>query len=163
MITTTDVIYEVADAVATITLNRPDDLNTMGGQLVPMALQAMEQAAADNAVRAVILTGAGRAFCAGGDLRGMSAAIGGEEPPTLEASIARLRAAMTTSEVLHEMPKVTIAPINLPCACAGLAWASACDLRDCSESAKFNTAFMSAGMSRDFAGTSSLRLIVWPS
>jgi 2-(1,2-epoxy-1,2-dihydrophenyl)acetyl-CoA isomerase len=162
MITTTDVIYEVADGIATITLNRPDDLNTMGGQLVPLALRAMEQAAADDSVRAVILTGAGRAFCAGGDLRGMSAAIGGEEPPTLEASIARLRAAMHTSDLLHEMPKVTIAAINGACAGAGLAWACACDLRYCSESARFNTAFMTAGLSGDFGGTWTLPRIVGP-
>lgn len=162
MITTTDVIYEVADAVATITLNRPDDLNTMGGALVPMALEAMELAAADDGVLAVILTGAGRAFCAGGDLRGMSNALGGEAPPTLEESVARLRAAMTTSELLHEMPKVTIAAINGPCAGAGLAWAGACDLRYCSESAKFNTAFMTAGLSGDFGGTWTLPRIVGP-
>src|SRR5258708_9305778 len=162
MITTTDVIYEVADAVATITLNRPGGLNTMGGSLVPLALEGRGAAAADEGVRAVILTGAGCAFCAGGGLRGMSAAIGGEEPPTLEASIARLRAAMTTSEVLHDMPKVTIAAINGACAGAGLAWACACDLRYASDSAKFNTAFMTAGLSGDFGGTWTLPRIVGP-
>jgi 2-(1,2-epoxy-1,2-dihydrophenyl)acetyl-CoA isomerase len=162
MITTTDVIYEVADGVATITLNRPDDLNTMGGQLVPMTLQALEQTAADDSVRAVILTGAGRAFCAGGDLRGMSSALGGAAPPTLEESVARLRAAMKTSELLHRMPKVTIAAINGACAGAGLAWACACDVRYCAESARFNTAFMTAGLSGDFGGTWTLTRIVGP-
>jgi 2-(1,2-epoxy-1,2-dihydrophenyl)acetyl-CoA isomerase len=161
MITTTDVIYEVADGIATITLNRPDDLNTMGGELVPMAAQAMLQAAEDSSVRAVILTGAGRAFCAGGDLRGMRGGEGAAEV-TIEASVARLRGAMKTSELLHGMPKVTIAAINGACAGAGLAWACACDLRYAAQSAKFNTAFMTAGLSGDFGGTWTLPRIVGP-
>jgi len=162
MITTTDVIYKVAEGIATITLNRPDDLNTMGGELVPLTLQALERAAADNDVRAVVLTGAGRGFCAGGDLRGIGNALGAAAPPTLEESVARLRDAMKTSELLHEMSKVTIAAINGACAGAGLAWACACDLRYCAESAKFNTAFMTAGLSGDFGGTWTLTRIVGP-
>ena len=159
MISTKDVLYEVADGVATITLNRPEQLNTMGGQLVADTALALQEAAADDAVRAVILTGAGRGFCAGGDLRGMS---DGSEPPPVEESIARLREAMRTSELLHEMPKVTIAAINGACAGAGLAWACACDLRYAAESAKFNTAFMTAGLSGDFGGTWTLPRIVGP-
>jgi 2-(1,2-epoxy-1,2-dihydrophenyl)acetyl-CoA isomerase len=162
MIDTTDVIYEVADGIATITLNRPEHLNTMGGELVPMAADAMVQAAEDSSVRAVILTGAGRAFCAGGDLRGMRGRGEGAAEVTIEASVARLRGAMKTSELLHQMPKVTIAAINGACAGAGLAWACACDLRYCAESAKFNTAFMTAGLSGDFGGTWTLPRIVGP-
>jgi 2-(1,2-epoxy-1,2-dihydrophenyl)acetyl-CoA isomerase len=64
----TTVLYEAADGVATITLNRPDRLNTMTDELLVAALAALERAASDDAVKAVILTGAGRAFCAGGDL-----------------------------------------------------------------------------------------------
>jgi 2-(1,2-epoxy-1,2-dihydrophenyl)acetyl-CoA isomerase len=159
MIETQDVIYEVADGVATITLNRPDSLNTMGGSLVADTALALQEAAEDDTVRAVILTGAGKGFCAGGDLRGMS---GGGEPPPLEESIARLRDHMRTSEQLHEMPKVTIAAINGACAGAGLAWACACDIRYAAESAKFNTAFMTAGLSGDFGGTWTLPRIVGP-
>ena len=157
MIETQEVLYAVEGGVATITLNRPEHLNTMGGQLVPQAAEAMARAAADDSVRAVILTGAGRGFCAGGDLRGMSS---GSEPPPLADSIARLRDHMRTSELLHEMPKVTIAAINGACAGAGLAWACACDIRYAAESAKFNTAFMTAGLSGDFGGTWTLPRIV---
>ena len=64
--------YEVDDAVATITLNRPEAMNTMGEDLLPRALAHLSQAASDDAIRAVILTGTGRAFCAGGDLNAIS-------------------------------------------------------------------------------------------
>ena len=156
-----DVLYEAAGGVATITLNRPEQLNTMGGELVPQAAVAMARAAEDDSIRAVILTGAGRAFCAGGDLRGMGGGDG-EAPATVEASVARLRSHMRTSQLLHEMPKVTIAAINGACAGAGLAWACACDIRYCADSAKFNTAFMTAGLSGDFGGTWTLPRIVGP-
>jgi 2-(1,2-epoxy-1,2-dihydrophenyl)acetyl-CoA isomerase len=155
------VLHQVDGAVATITLNRPDQMNTMGDGLVEQAMGALEQCADDDAVRVVILTGAGRAFCAGGDLRGMAAG-GNGRPPSVESSITRLRGAMRTSQLLHEMPKVTIAAINGACAGAGLAWACACDLRYCAESAMFNTAFMTAGLSGDFGGTWTLPRIVGP-
>lgn len=156
------VLYEVDDGVATITLNRPEQLNTMSNDLLDAALAALEQAADDQGVRAVILTGAGRAFCAGGDLAGMAAGqaggIAGGDSST--GRIATLRHAMRSSQLLHDMPKATIAQINGPCAGAGLAWACACDLRYCGESAVFNTAFMTAGLSGDFGGTWTLPRIL---
>lgn len=155
------VIYEVEGAVATVTLNRPDRMNTLSEQLLEQALAVLESAAGDGAVRVVIMTGAGRAFCAGGDLSSMAdgtplAASGAE------ARVNRLRQAMRTSQLLHEMPKVTIAAINGACAGAGLSWACAADLRYCAESAMFNTAFMTAGLSGDFGGTWTLPRIVGP-
>lgn len=162
MITTTDVEYDVADGIATITLNRPEALNTMGGELVPGTASALAKAQADDSVRAVILTGAGRAFCAGGDLRGMRDHGEFAAQRTPEAAAARLREHMRTSEMLRSMPKATIAAINGACAGAGLAWACACDIRYCAESAKFNTAFMTAGLSGDFGGTWTLPRIVGP-
>jgi 2-(1,2-epoxy-1,2-dihydrophenyl)acetyl-CoA isomerase len=156
------VLYDVADAIATITLNRPDHMNTMGDGLVEETMAALEQAAEDDAVRAVILTGTGRAFCAGGDLRGMAAGGNGNRPATTEAAIARLRGAMRTSQLMHGMPKVTFAAINGACAGAGLAWACACDIRYAADTAVFNTAFMTAGLSGDFGGTWSLSRIVGP-
>lgn len=153
------VLYEVDAGVATITLNRPEHMNTMGDGLVEQTALALEQSADDDAVRAVILTGSGRAFCAGGDLRGMAAGAS-DRPTTVAGSIARLRGHMRTSQLLHEMPKVTIAAINGACAGAGLAWACACDLRYCAESAVFNTAFMTAGLSGDFGGTWTLPRLV---
>ena len=171
------VLYEVVGGVATITLNRPERLNTMSPALLSEAHAAMQEAASDDAVRAVILTGAGRGFCAGGDLQGMAAPADSGTPAdhgtptasgtpapkhTVEGDIANLRQHMRTSQLLHDMPKVTFAAINGPCAGAGLSWACATDIRYCAESAVFNTAFMTAGLSGDFGGTWTLPRIVGP-
>ena len=157
-------VYELDGAVATVTLNRPEAMNTMSEQLLEEVAAALEAAAADDAVRVVIFTGRGRAFCAGGDLSrfaaGTGRAVAGDE--SVESRVAGLRRATRTSELLHEMPKVTIAAINGACAGAGLAWACAADLRFAAESAKFNTAFVNAGLSGDFGGTWTLPRIVGP-
>lgn len=158
------VLYDVDGPIATVALNRPDRMNTMNQALLDGALSALQNAAGDDRVRVVIMTGNGRAFCAGGDL---SAMAGGTVPgldgaPAVQAQIDTLRYAMRTSQLLHDMPKVTIAAINGACAGAGLAWACAADLRYCAESAVFNTAFMTAGLSGDFGGTWTLPRIVGP-
>jgi 2-(1,2-epoxy-1,2-dihydrophenyl)acetyl-CoA isomerase len=117
-------------------------------------------------VRAVVLTGTGRAFCAGGDLQGFAGRqADGERPAgprSVGADVRRLRGYMRTSQLLREMPKVTFAAINGACAGAGLAWACAADIRYCAASAVFNTAFMTAGLSGDFGGTWTLPRIVGP-
>ncbi len=164
--------YQVDSGVATITLNRPEHLNTMNGALLDGVTEALEAAADDGTVRAVILTGTGRAFCAGGDLQAMAGGrpAGLEHSPDasragshgLQADIGRLRRAMRTSQLLREMPKVTFAAINGACAGAGLSWACAADVRYCAASAVFNTAFMTAGLSGDFGGTWTLQCIVGP-
>ena len=155
-----DVLCEIADGVATLTLNRPDRLNAMGGEILPLVLSELERLAADAAVSVVVLTGAGRGFCVGGDLSG-------DLPrelrvPELEGATAALRALMRSAELLREMPQVTIAAINGPCAGAGLAWACACDLRYAAASARFATAFVDAGLSGDFGGSWTLPRIVGP-
>jgi 2-(1,2-epoxy-1,2-dihydrophenyl)acetyl-CoA isomerase len=162
-----DVEYEVADAVATITLNRPESMNTMGGELLALTNAYLAQAASDGDVRAVVLTGTGRAFCAGGDLRAMASGNRGPPgqaigPASVSRSINDLRFHMRSSQLLREMPKVTIAAINGACAGAGFSWACACDLRYAAESAVFNTAFLTAGLSGDFGGTWTLPRIVGP-
>ena len=162
----TTVIYEQRDAVATITLNRPERLNTMSEELMAQALAAVERAASDDTVRVVILTGTGRGFCAGGDLgmlreRGQAVAAG-ESSVSRETRVAQLRRSMRSSQLLNEMDKVTIAAINGACAGAGFSWACACDLRFAAQGAKFNVAFRNAGLSGDFGGTWSLPRIVGP-
>jgi 2-(1,2-epoxy-1,2-dihydrophenyl)acetyl-CoA isomerase len=152
------VLYQQEGSVATVTLNRPDRLNAMTAGLLEATLSALESAAADDATRVVILTGAGRAFCVGGDLAAGLEGING--PPPLTSQTGQLRRFMRTSELLHDMPKITIAAINGPCAGAGLAWACACDLRYASASAVFNTAFLTAAVSGDFGGTWTLPRIV---
>jgi len=159
------VLYESAAGIATVTLNRPERLNTMGDDLLDRALEALERAACDASLRVVVLTGAGRGFCAGGDLDAMSRGQGGGAKRELShaENVGRLRRFMRTSQLLMEMDKVTIAAINGACAGAGLAWACACDLRFAAQSAKFNVAFRNAGLSGDFGGTWTLPRVVGPS
>lgn len=155
----TTVLYETDGPVATITLNRPDRLNAMNRELITTAVEVFEKAASDPSIRVLILTGAGRGFCAGGDLAGFA---GGEfkQAQPIEQRIAELRRSMRTSQILRESDMVTIAAINGACAGAGFSWALACDLRYAAASAKFSSAFLNAGLSGDFGGTYSLTHIL---
>jgi len=158
------VLYEQDGRIATIILNRPERMNTMGGDLNERMLDALQRAADDADVWAVIVTGAGRAFCAGGDLGAMKDR---QSDPMFAGSSAHgrvehLRRMMRSSQLLRDMPKVTIAAINGACAGAGLSWACACDLRYAAAGARFNVAFRGAGLSGDFGGTWTLPRIVGP-
>ena len=174
-----DVLFDKrSDGIAIITLNRPDSMNAMGGQLMPMLAQFLDQSRNDREVRCVILTGNGRAFCAGGDVKDMGrrpapaseggapAANGGEAAQTsviglLDAGVAVLRESqIRTSYVLHTMPKPTIAMVNGYAVGAGLSLALACDIRIASENAKFGTAFRNVGLSGDFGGSFFLQRLV---
>lgn len=150
------VLYESDGGIATITLNRPESLNAMNAELLQGTLAAVEQAAGDNDVRVVILTGAGRGFCSGGDLRATGTLGTGDR----ESQIGVLQQYERASRLLREMPKVTIAAVNGACAGAGLSLACACDLRYAAQSAKFVSAFVTAGLSGDFGGTWTLPRIV---
>lgn len=118
---------EVDGAVATVTFRRPERLNAFDTAVAESLAEQLRAAAADDAVRVVVLTGAGRGFCAGGDLHELA----GAEVPDAEALRATMRRLTQVSVLLHEMPKVTIAAINGPCAGAGLAFAA--DLRVAAE------------------------------
>ena len=159
-----DVLFDKRPSgVAVLTLNRPDSLNAMGGELMPLLAQYLNECASDSRVRCVVLTGAGRAFCAGGDVKGMAARkdiLGGngDMPTSISTLIARsvegLRQSQRdTSHKLHTMPKVTIAMVNGHAVGAGLSLALACDIRIASDRAKFGTAFRNVGFSGDFGGS----------
>ena len=166
----TDVLFEKRpNGVALITLNRPDSLNAMGGQLMPLLAAHLADCASDDSVRCVVLTGSGRAFCAGGDLKAMvagrDAVLGADDERSPAANFARgvemLRASQrSTSYVLHTMPKPTIAMVNGHAVGAGLSLALACDLRVASEQAKFGTVFRNVGFSGDFGGSYFLPRLV---
>jgi 2-(1,2-epoxy-1,2-dihydrophenyl)acetyl-CoA isomerase len=156
---TETVRYDVAGPVATITLNRPERLNAMTTELIEGVLDRLQQAAADEAVRVVVLTGAGRGFCAGGDLNETGGWIADPDRPEQDA-VAELKHFHQVTTLLHEMPKPTIAAVNGPCAGAGLSWACACDLRIAAQSAVFRTAFLSAGLTGDFGGTWTLTRLI---
>ena len=148
--------YHAKNGIATITLNRPESLNAMNAALLQGAVDALESAAIDPEIRVVIFTGAGRGFCAGGDLSARDTLGTGN----LESRIGVLQNLQRSSKLLREMPKVTIAAINGPCAGGGFSWAAACDLRYTATSAKFTTAYLNAGLSGDFGGTWTLPRIV---
>jgi len=115
------VIYKADGGVATITLNRPDKLNAMNADLLQGAVDAFEAAANDPGIRVVIFTGAGRGFCAGGDLSSPDTLGSGDT----ESRISVLQTLQRSSTLLREMPKVAIAAINGPCAGGGFSWAAA--------------------------------------
>jgi 2-(1,2-epoxy-1,2-dihydrophenyl)acetyl-CoA isomerase len=152
-----ELIETISDGVATLTLNRPDRLNALSAPIMEGLLEALPRLANDPAVGAIVLTGAGRAFCAGGDVKRMA-----EEtvPRSSEEDVARLRSRMEASRLLHEILKPTIAMVNGPAAGAGLAMALACDLRIAGESARFVTAFAKVGFSGDFGGSYFLSKLV---
>jgi len=156
---TQDLIESVKDGVATLTLNRPDRLNALSGPMLDALLEALSRLADDSSVGVVILTGAGRGFCAGGDVKAMAEGreFGGD---TLEEKAQGLRAKMEVSRWLHEMPKPTIAMVRGAAAGAGLSLALACDLRVASDTARFATAFARVGYSGDFGGSWFLTQLV---
>ncbi len=152
-----ELLESVTDRVATLTLNRPDRLNALSAPMLDGLLEALPRLAADPGIGVVILTGAGRGFCAGGDVKNMAEGSG---QLGVEDAVQRLRGRMEVSRLLHEIPKPTIAMVNGPAAGAGLAMALACDLRVASESARFITAFAKVGFSGDFGGSYFLSKLV---
>jgi 2-(1,2-epoxy-1,2-dihydrophenyl)acetyl-CoA isomerase len=160
-----DVLFEKRpDGVAIITMNRPESLNAMGGELVPLIGQYLAESDQDRAVRCVVLTGNGRGFCAGGDVKGMQRR---NAPPSadgaprevnfvsqLERSVTDLRLSHDTTTLrLHTMSKPTIALVNGVAVGAGFSLALACDVRIASDQARFGTAFKNVGLSGDFGGS----------
>src|SRR5437764_1840144 len=154
-----DLLEGRKDKVAVLTLNRPDRLNAMSPAMLDALLEALPRLAADPEVGVVVLTGAGRGFCAGGDVKAMA---GGREfgGTTLEEKAQALRSRMEVSRWLHEMPKPTIAMVRGAAAGAGLSLALACDLRVAGDSARFATAFARVGYSGDFGGSWFLTQLV---
>lgn len=136
-------LYDVTGNRATITLNRPDRLNGITNTMMRELHEVVSAVAQDPEVRIVQLTGAGRGFCPGADLKAYSS---GEPQEPNRKEYFQITA------MLHEMPKVTVAAINGACAGAGFGWACACDLRYASSRATFNTAFLGVAISGDMAG-----------
>ena len=148
-----DLLVEIHDGVAVLTMNRPDRLNALSQAMIDTAIATLERCASDPAVGCIVLTGAGRGFCAGGDVTAMGG--GPSSSLTLEQQVDRQRAIQRFAGLLHTMPKVSIAAINGPCAGAGMGLALACDLRLAADHAKLTTAFAKVGFSGDFG-------ITWP-
>ena len=147
------------DGVATLTLNRPDRLNALNNELAVALNQALGRIATDKHLEVVVLTGAGRAFCAGGDLAVIAAGretndVGGLEP--------LLRAGMNAVLTMRTMRQPVIAAVNGPAAGAGMNIALAADLRIVSEAATFGQNFAKVGLFPDYGGTFFLPQLVGP-
>jgi 2-(1,2-epoxy-1,2-dihydrophenyl)acetyl-CoA isomerase len=155
---TDDLLETCAEGVATLTMNRPERRNAMSRPMLDAMQDALVRLAADSAVGCVVLTGAGSAFCAGGDIKAMTERADADK--TLEEKARDLRARMEISRLLHEMPKPTIAKVRGAAAGAGLSLALACDLRIASDNSKFTTAFARIGFPGDFGGTYFLTKLV---
>lgn len=147
------ILIDVRDGVGLITLNRPDKLNAMTGAMLAVLRARVAAVRDDPEVGCVVLTGAGRGFCAGGDLSDQADRKPHCPPPTMSERAERLARFTEAATMLHDMPKPTIALINGPCAGAGFSLAGACDLRFMAESAFLTSAFLHAGVSGDFGGS----------
>lgn len=140
---------EIQDKVLVLTMNQPEKLNALSGDMISAFKSALSDCVTDPEVGAVLVTGAGRGFCAGGDISTM----GGGADLSYEERIDRQRVGQELSRLLYTIPKVTIAAVNGAAAGAGLGIAMSCDLRLASEKAKFTTAFSKVGFGGDY-GTS---------
>src|SRR5258706_3399587 len=145
------ILSSVTDRVATLTLNRPDKLNALDAETLAQCVRTLEAWSEDPNVAVVVLTGAGRAFCAGGEIGGMAKA--NTAPRPLEEQIDTLRRLQRFSHLLHTMPKVTLASVNGFAFGAGLGICLACDLRMASDKAAFGTAYAKVGFGGDFGTT----------
>lgn len=155
-----DVLYAVEDGVATLTLNRPERMNTISGPMLDRLTELLVQANGDPAVRVVVLTGTGRAFCAGLDL---NAATKGEGIGSSSAAMnATIDLRNTPPTVLFAMDKPTICALNGSAAGYGMDMAIGCDIRIMGESAKLAAAFVKRGIVPESGGTWLLpRLLGW--
>lgn len=152
MATYETITYEAAGGVGTLTLNRPEQFNGMTVRMLNETYDCLEAVAADPAVRILVMTGAGRSFCPGADLKASAAgASDGERNNMLAYHVARL---------MHEMPALTVAAVNGACAGAGLGWACGADIRVAARSANFSTAFLKVAVAGDMGLPWSLPRLV---
>lgn len=155
----TDVLtYDRTEHVATVTLNRPGAMNALNLELKEALRDALAQAASDPAVRAVVLTGTGRAFCAGQDLKEHVSLLESTSPEELWQTVPRHYTPIATS--LATMPKPVVAAVNGIAAGAGASLAFACDFRLTADSAAYNLAFSAIGLSADTGSTWTLQRLV---
>ena len=156
---TRQLLCHIEDGVGVVTLNRPEARNALSDSLTPALRRIMPELAAMPEVGCVLLTGAGQAFCAGGDVKSMNAGPPVEQ--TTEQKIATLRHKQATlTAMIYELEKPVIAALPGPAAGAGLSIALACDIRIAAERAFITTAFRNIGLSGDYGGSWFLTQLV---
>ncbi|HUO11592.1 MAG TPA: enoyl-CoA hydratase [Caulobacteraceae bacterium] len=159
---TEDLMASLDEGVLTVTLNRPEARNAMSGAMTDALAKQLAAAELDPKVKCVVLTGAGKGFCAGGDVKGMAARGDGTVGDnTIDGAIHRQRVNQrATAGKLFKMPKPTLASLPGAAAGAGLSLALACDLRIMASNAILTTAFARVGFSGDYGGTYFLTQLV---
>lgn len=156
---TNDLLAALDDGVLTLTLNRPDRRNALSRPMLEALAAQLAWAETAPEVRVIVMTGAGGAFCAGGDVKAMAEGAGADLG--VDAAIHRQRLSQrATSGKLHQMPKPTLAAWSGAAAGAGFAMALACDMRIMSQSAFMTTAFAKVGFAGDYGGTYFLTQLV---
>jgi enoyl-CoA hydratase/carnithine racemase len=149
---TDQLLCEVRDGVAVITFNRPEARNALSDVLTPALRSAIKEMGEDPEVGALVITGAGTAFCAGGDIKGMG--DNNRSTRTVEEVIVQLQERQRTLTLaLVQVPKPTIAALPGPAAGAGLAIALACDIRIAARSAFVSAGYARVGLSGDYGVT----------
>ncbi len=151
------IIYAADGPIATIKLNRPEKLNAFGGSMREEILDALEAVAANDQVRALVITGEGRGFSAGGDIDHLKQL---RENKNEEGFNALLAAGQNITRKLRSMPKPVIAAVNGSCAGAGFSFALACDIRIASDAATFGASFALIGLHPDWGGSWMLPKLV---
>ncbi len=137
-----DLLYEVKDRIATITLNRPDKLNAFTGPMIDAWARALAEAQGDDGVHVVVVTGAGRAFCAGGDV----ARMGDGAPGALDHKNMLWEHIHRIPKTLETMDKPVIAMVNGLAVGAGMGMCLMCDVRIAAEEARFSTGYVRVGL-----------------
>lgn len=145
-----DILIESGQGVTRLTLNRPEALNAFAGEMREELIDALDRIRADEETRCVILTGAGRGFCSGGDVKAMKSL---QAEADVEGFSRLLEAGKNVVTRIRELPQLVIAKVNGIAAGAGCSLALACDYRIASTEAKFGQTFVRIGLHPDWGGT----------
>ncbi len=153
------IVISENEGILTITLNRPEKLNSFVGHMRRDLAEALEHAGSDRHVRVVIITGAGRAFCSGGDVGFMAELMQRHDAEEFARILGAGRRVITA---IREMTKPVVAAVNGPASGAGCNLAFACDMRIASTTASFTQSFLKVGLHPDWGGTFFLPRLVTP-
>jgi 2-(1,2-epoxy-1,2-dihydrophenyl)acetyl-CoA isomerase len=152
-----DLLYEKTDGIALITMNRPQAMNALSPVMMDSLIEAFHEADRDDQVKVIVITGAGRAFCAGGDVK----AMGKDKEPTLEDTIKSFRYGIHRIPLtVKKLDKPLLAMVNGAAVGAGCDFALMCDIRFASDKAKFGELFVRVGIAPGDGGTFFLPRIV---